>query len=90
MRLWVYTSVFAALVAMTVLELVIFGQPLPRLVIDLSIIGLAGGKAMLIALFFQHLAYEPRSLSSLALLAVGGVAAFLVLSVYSILGITFT
>lgn len=89
MRVWVYLSVFAALVLMTVLELVIFGQPLPRVVIDLSIVGLAGGKAMLIALFFQHLAYEPRSLSSLALLAIGGVAAFLLLSVYSIIGIRF-
>ncbi len=71
------------------LELLIFGQPLPRIVVDLSIIGLAGGKAVLIALFFQHLAYEPRSLSSLALLGLGGAVAFLVLSVYSIVGVLF-
>jgi len=89
MRVGVYLSVFAALISMTALELVIFGQPLPRLLVDLSIIGLAGGKALLIALFFQHLAYEPRSLSSLALLGVGAIAAFLLLSVYSIVGIRF-
>ncbi|MCS7146018.1 MAG: cytochrome C oxidase subunit IV family protein [Nitrososphaerota archaeon] len=89
MRLWVYLSVFAALVLMTVLELIIFGQPLPRVVVDLSIIGLAGGKAVLIALFFQHLAYEPRSLSAFALLGIGSVIAFLFLSVYSIIELRF-
>ncbi|GBC71091.1 hypothetical protein HRbin02_00869 [Candidatus Calditenuaceae archaeon HR02] len=89
MRVWVYFAVFAALVLMTVLELVVFGMPLPRLIIDMSIVGLAGGKALLIALFFQHLAYEPKSLSSFALLGIGGVVAFLILSVYSIIGIAF-
>jgi cytochrome c oxidase subunit 4 len=86
-RIATYIAVFAALVVMTVLELLIFGQPLPRIVVDLSIVGLAGGKALLIALFFQHLAYEPRSLSYLAVLGVGGVVAFLILSVYSIVGV---
>jgi hypothetical protein len=89
MRVWVYLSVFAALVLMTVLELVLFSLPLPRLIIDMSIVGLAGGKAILIALFFQHLAYEPRSLSAFALLGLGSVVAFLFLSVYSIIGIVF-
>ncbi len=89
MRVWVYLSVFAALVLMTVLELILFGMPLPRLIIDMSIVGLAGGKALLIALFFQHLAYEPRSLSAFALLGIGSVVAFLFLSVYSIMGIAF-
>ncbi len=86
-RIATYVAVFAALVAMTVLELLIFGQPLPRILVDLSIIGLAGGKALLIALFFQHLAYEPRSLSYLAVLGVGGVVAFFILSVFSIVGV---
>ncbi|MEM4404513.1 MAG: cytochrome C oxidase subunit IV family protein [Nitrososphaerota archaeon] len=89
MRVWIYLSVFAALVLMTFLELMIFAQPLPRAVIDMSIVGLAGGKALLIALFFQHLAYEPKSLSVLAILGIASVVAFLVLSVYSIIGITF-
>jgi hypothetical protein len=88
-RIATYVAVFVALVAMTVLELLIFGQPLPRIVVDLSIISLAGGKAVLIALFFQHLAYEARSLSLLALLGLGGAVAFLVLSVYSIVGVLF-
>ncbi len=89
MRVWIYLSVFAALVLMTFLELTLFRLPLPRLIIDMSIVGLAGGKALLIALFFQHLAYEPRSLSALALLGLGSVVAFLFLSVYSIIGIVF-
>ncbi|MCS6787765.1 MAG: cytochrome C oxidase subunit IV family protein [Aigarchaeota archaeon] len=86
-RTWIYLAVFGALVALTVLELVIFFQPLPRAVVDASIVLLAGGKAALIALFFMHLAYEPRSLASLSLLGIGAVVAFLLLSVLSLIGV---
>jgi heme/copper-type cytochrome/quinol oxidase subunit 4 len=88
-KVWIYVAVFAALVVLTVLELVVFSQPLPRAVVDASIVLLAGGKAVLIALFFMHLAYEPRSLSSLAVLGIGAVVAFLLLSVLSLAGVQF-
>ena len=88
-RVWIYVAVFAALVVRTALELVIFLQPLPRAVVDASIVLLAGGKAVLIALFFMHLAYEPRSLSYLAVLGIGAVVAFLLLSVLSLIGVQF-
>ncbi|MEN3048589.1 MAG: cytochrome C oxidase subunit IV family protein [Candidatus Caldarchaeales archaeon] len=86
-KVWIYVAVFAALVALTVLELIVFFQPLPRVVVYTSIVLLAGGKAALIALFFMHLAYEPRSLSSLSLLGIGAVVAFLLLSVLSLIGV---
>jgi hypothetical protein len=44
---------------------------------------------VLIALFFMHLAYEPRSLSSLAVLGIGAVVAFLLLTVLSLAGVQF-
>jgi heme/copper-type cytochrome/quinol oxidase subunit 4 len=88
-KVWIYITVFSALVVMTLLELVVFSQPLPRAVVDASIVLLAGGKAVLIALFFMHLAYEPRSLSSLAVLGIGAVVAFLLLTVLSLVGIQF-
>jgi hypothetical protein len=37
----------------------------------------------------MHLAYEPRSLSSLAVLGIGAVVAFLLLTVLSLVGIQF-
>lgn len=83
----IYIAVFVALVVLTALELLVFFQPLPRVVVDASIVLLAGGKAALIALFFMHLAYEPKSLSSLSLLGLGAVIAFLLLSVLSLAGV---
>jgi hypothetical protein len=41
-KVWIYVAVFAALVVLTVLELVIFFQPLPRALVDASIVLLAG------------------------------------------------
>ncbi|TMI20037.1 hypothetical protein E6H32_00115, partial [Candidatus Bathyarchaeota archaeon] len=43
-----------------------------------TLLGLAGMKALLIALFYQHLKYEPRSLSSWVL--IGLVIASLLMS----------
>ncbi|MDW8041389.1 MAG: cytochrome C oxidase subunit IV family protein [Nitrososphaerota archaeon] len=86
-KLWIYLAVFAALVVLTVLELVVFFTPLAREVVLSSIVLLAGGKAALIALFFMHLAYEPRSLSSLSILGLSAVVAFLLLSVLSLIGV---
>ena len=50
----------------------------------MSIIVLAGLKAVLIAVFFQHLKDEPKSLSTLLLLPLLGAVAFLVISMVSV------
>lgn len=78
MSVKVYSSIFAVLIGSTAFELAIIGQPLARNVLVTSIMGLAGIKALLVALFFQHLKDEPRSVSSLLLL--GLVAAFILLT----------
>ncbi|MBI2125713.1 MAG: cytochrome C oxidase subunit IV family protein [Thaumarchaeota archaeon] len=78
MSIKVYSSIFAVLIGSTAFELAIIGQPLARNVLVTSVMGLAGIKALLVALFFQHLKDEPRSVSSLLLL--GLVAAFILLT----------
>ncbi len=85
--LYLYLLVFAILVGSTDIEVnivtlqgvVLFG------IISVSygaivsiLLGLAGMKALLIALFYQHLKYEPRSLSSWVL--IGLVMASLLMS----------
>lgn len=67
MGVQVYFAVFGVLIAATIAELLIIGQPLAAAVIVGSIITLAGMKAVLIALFYQHLKDEPRPLASLLL-----------------------
>ncbi len=47
----------------TALELVVIGFALAPSVIALGIIGLAGVKAILIVLFYQHLTHEPKFIS---------------------------
>lgn len=73
-----YAAVFAILMGSTVLELILIGQPLARSALILSILGLAGGKAILVAAFFQHLKDEPKSIASLVL--IGFVAAILLIT----------
>ena len=60
---WVYLSVFGVLIGSTIAELSIIGLRIPSNILITSLVGLAGAKAVLIALFFQHLKDEPRALS---------------------------
>ena len=64
-------AVFATLIAMTAGELALINLSLSASVIVTSLIGLAGVKASLIAIFFQDLKDEPRALSSVLLVGLG-------------------
>ncbi len=85
MSVKVYSTVFAILIGSTAFELVILGQPLARSVLVTFIMGLAGVKALFVALFFQHLKDEPRSVSSLVLV---GLVAAMILMTLSLLSIS--
>ncbi|MBM3898313.1 MAG: hypothetical protein FJ358_07330 [Thaumarchaeota archaeon] len=81
----IYSVIFAILMGSTVLELMLVGQPMPRQLLIISIIGLAGVKAVLVALFFQHLKDEPKAISSLLIF---GFVAVILLVTLSLLSIT--
>lgn len=85
MSVKVYSTIFAVLIGSTAFELVIIGQPIARNFLVTSIMGLAGMKAVLVALFFQHLKNETRSVSSLVLL---GFVAAMILITLSLLSIS--
>ncbi len=72
----------------TYLELTIIGLPLPIQVLYVNILTLAGLKAVLIALFFQHLIHEPKALSGFAVLGFAAALIFMGISLFSMLGIT--
>ncbi|HID05445.1 MAG TPA: hypothetical protein EYH45_03690 [Candidatus Caldiarchaeum subterraneum] len=57
-RVLVYVAVWVALVVFTVIELMLVGMPMTPITIALGILGLASLKALLIALFYQHLIGE--------------------------------
>lgn len=67
MKIVGYATVWLVLIVATGLELALFGMPLTPLVVALGIFGLAGIKAILIAMFYQHLVGEPKSVSILYL-----------------------
>ncbi|HEY4673495.1 MAG TPA: cytochrome C oxidase subunit IV family protein [Nitrososphaerales archaeon] len=79
-----YSAIFAILIGSTVFELILIGQPLSRQMLITSIIGLAGVKAVLVALFFQHLKDEPKAISSLVLFGFMAVILLITLSLLSI------
>ena len=84
MKMGVYLIVFVVLIVSTIAELLLVGQNISRFWLIMSIIVLAGLKAVLIAVFFQHLKDEPKSLSTLLLLPLLGAVAFLFLSMVSV------
>jgi cytochrome c oxidase subunit 4 len=81
----IYSVIFAILMGSTVFELILIGLPMSRQLLLISIIGSAGVKAVLVALFFQHLKDEPKAISSLVLF---GFAAVILLITLSLLSIT--
>tara|TARA_B100001971_G_C17997124_1_gene435324 strand:- start:198 stop:464 length:267 start_codon:yes stop_codon:yes gene_type:complete len=87
MKFTIYLIVFGILVGSTLLELFLVGQAISTTVLIILIIGWAGIKAILIAVFFQHLINEPKSLSTLLLLPLIGAVILLVLSLVSVTGL---
>ena len=59
---YLYLLVFAVLIGETDIE-VNLNKLIPQYYVPI-LLGIAGMKAILIAMFYQHLKYEPRSLSS--------------------------
>lgn len=76
-----YIIAWAVLVAMTVAEVLMLGIPASYTIVVSTVSILAIIKALLIALYYQHLAHEPGSLSSLPLYAIAMLAALIVVSV---------
>jgi cytochrome c oxidase subunit IV len=62
-----YIAVFWWLAALTILELGVIYMPVHRLAILILLVVLAITKAALVALYFMHLKFEPRTLGLVAL-----------------------
>jgi cytochrome c oxidase subunit IV len=63
-----YMGVFLGLTVLTVVEvLVAFVSHLPKSVLIVALLGLAVWKALLVALYYMHLKFEPRKLWLVAL-----------------------
>ncbi len=58
-----YTAVFIGLLILTLLEVGVTYLPIPRLVLVISLLMMAGTKASLVAMYFMHLRFDPRILS---------------------------
>jgi cytochrome c oxidase subunit IV len=76
----IYLLIFAILVGSTAGEVTLIRSSLAPVVISTVILALAGMKAALVALFFQHLKAEPRALSSIVLLALLAIVPLLTIS----------
>ena len=57
-----YIAVWAGLAVLTVVEVAVVYLHLPRRLMVISLVFLALWKAMLVALYFMHLKFEPRRL----------------------------
>ena len=76
-----YFVVFAVLVGVTAGELALINlQAISRSATTTTLIGLAGFKALLVAMFFQHLKDEPRPLSFVLFVALVIVMALMSIS----------
>ena len=62
-----YILIFWWLLALTILEIGVIYTPLTKLVIGTLLVGLALSKAALVALYFMHLRFEPRTLGVIVL-----------------------
>ena len=76
----IYFVIFAILVGSTAGEVTLIRSSLAPVVISTIILALAGMKAALVALFFQHLKAEPKALSSIVLLALLAIIPLLTIS----------
>lgn len=79
-----YLIVYVILVVATLIEVAIVNMQLATALTIVSIVGLAGLKAVLIAMFYQHLKDEPTPISGIMMFGLIGVVLFIVLSLLSI------
>lgn len=62
-----YGKIFLGLLALTLLEIVVAGfHFMPKILIVLSLIGLAIAKALMVAMFYMHLKFEKKLLYVIA------------------------
>ena len=61
-----YIAIFAGLAVLTMLELFVAFLPWPKLTLVLLLIFMAVWKAVLVALYYMHLRFEPNRLRILA------------------------
>lgn len=62
-----YMAIFWWLLALTIIEIAVIYTPLAKLLIVILLVGLALSKAALVAMYFMHLRFEPRTLGLIAL-----------------------
>jgi cytochrome c oxidase subunit IV len=62
-----YIGIWVALAVLTAIELAVAFLPWPKMTLILLLIGLAVWKALLVALYFMHLRFEPNRLRILAI-----------------------
>ena len=62
-----YIGIWVALAVLTALELGVAFLPWPKLTLVLLLIGLAVWKALLVALYYMHLRFEPTRIRVLAI-----------------------
>lgn len=62
-----YIAIFWWLLALTIIEVAVIYAPLARMVIVVLLVGLALSKASLVAMYFMHLRFEPRTLGIIVL-----------------------
>jgi cytochrome c oxidase subunit 4 len=62
-----YIGIWIALAVLTGVELGVAFLPFPKTVIILLLVGLAFWKALLVALYYMHLRFEPNRLRILAI-----------------------
>jgi cytochrome c oxidase subunit 4 len=61
-----YIGVFWWLLALTVVEVGVIFLPMAKLLIAILLVGMALTKASLVAMYFMHLKFEPRTLGLIA------------------------
>ncbi|MFQ5802624.1 MAG: cytochrome C oxidase subunit IV family protein [Candidatus Methylomirabilales bacterium] len=62
-----YMAIFWWLLVLTIMEIAVIYTPLVKMVIVILLVGLALSKASLVAMYFMHLRFEPRTLGVIAL-----------------------
>lgn len=67
---YIYLIIFAVLIGETDVEVNLLQVLGPTTTYVSVLLGIAATKAILIAMFYQHLRYEPRSLSTWAILGI--------------------
>ena len=76
-----YMTIFWWLAALTVIELLVIFLPLAKFTIGVLLVGLALGKAALVAMYFMHLRFETKTLGWIAVtpLAIATLLVFVLL-----------